>query len=57
MTLKYGIFCLLGLFIAVLLALKNYEMWTGPVSAVPEKGAPKNGWQTRDPSDSRGAEG
>jgi hypothetical protein len=43
MTLKYGIFCLLGLFIAVLLALKNYETWTGPVSgiSVPEKGAPK----------------
>ena len=41
MTLKYGVFCLLGLFIAVLLALKNYETWTGPVSAVPEKAVPK----------------
>jgi hypothetical protein len=41
MTLKYGVFCLLGLFIAVLLALKNYETWTGPVSAVAEKAAPK----------------
>ena len=41
MTLKYGVFCLLGLFIAVLLALKNYETWTGPVSTVPEKAAPK----------------
>ena len=41
MTLKYGVFCLLGLFIAVLLAFKIYETWTGPVSAVPEKAAPK----------------
>jgi hypothetical protein len=41
MTLKYGVFCLLALFIVVLLAIKNHETWTGPVSAVPEKAAPK----------------
>lgn len=37
MTLRYSVLCLLALFIVVLLALKNYETWTAPLSVPLEK--------------------
>ena len=41
MSLRYGVLCLLTLFIIVLLAFKNYETWTAPPEVVTEKASPK----------------
>ena len=41
MSLRYGVLCLLTLFIIVLLAFKNYETWTAPPEAVAEKASMK----------------
>jgi hypothetical protein len=40
-TMRYGILCLLTLFIILLLTLKNYETWTTPLDVPSEKAAPK----------------
>jgi hypothetical protein len=41
LSLRYGVLCLLTLFIIVLLAFKNYETWTAPPEAVAEKASMK----------------
>lgn len=41
MSLRYGLLCLLALFVAVALAVKNYETWTLPAEVAPEKGPAK----------------
>lgn len=41
MALRYSVLCLLALFITVLLALKNYETWTTPLSVPSEKAISK----------------
>ena len=41
MALRYSVLCLLALFIIVLLALKNYETWTAPLSVPLEKAVSK----------------
>jgi hypothetical protein len=38
MSLRYGVFCLLLCFIVLLLALKNYELWTRPIAGTLEEG-------------------
>jgi hypothetical protein len=38
MSLRYGVFCLLLCFVVLLLALKNYELWTRPVAGSLEEG-------------------
>jgi hypothetical protein len=40
-ALRYSVLCLLALFIIVLLALKNYETWTAPLSVPSEKAVSK----------------
>jgi hypothetical protein len=41
MSLRYGVLCLLLVFVVLLLSLKNYETWTRPVKFIPEKDATK----------------
>jgi hypothetical protein len=36
-SFRYGVLCLLVLFIILLLALKNYDVWTRPLGEIPEK--------------------
>jgi hypothetical protein len=38
MSLRYGVFCLLLCFVVLLLALKNYELWTRPIAESLEEG-------------------
>ncbi len=39
--MRYGVLCLLALFIIILLTFKNYETWTAPLDVPSEKAAPK----------------
>ena len=41
MSLRYGVLCLLLVFVVLLLFLKNYETWTRPIKFIPEKEATK----------------
>jgi len=41
LSLKYGVLCLLTLFMIVLLAFKNFETWTAPSEAITGKTSPK----------------
>jgi len=41
MSLKYGMFSLLAMVLILFLIFKNYEIWTRPMEAMPEKGAVK----------------
>ena len=41
MSLRYGVLCLLLVFVVLLLSLKNYETWTRRVKFIPEKNATK----------------
>ncbi len=51
MTLRYGVLCLLAVFIAIILFLKNYETWTRPIEFIPEKEATKkSGTRIENPS-------
>ena len=43
MSLRYGVFCLLLCFVVLLLAVKNYELWTQPVEGLLEEGGTKRG--------------
>ena len=43
MSWRYGIFSLLLLVAVVLLALKNYDVWTQPMEALQEEGKAKKG--------------
>lgn len=38
MSLRYGVFCLLLCFVVLLLALKNFELWTRPIAGSLEEG-------------------
>lgn len=38
MSLRYGVFCLLLCFVVLLLALKNFELWTQPIAGSLEEG-------------------
>jgi hypothetical protein len=38
MSLRYGVFCFLLCFVVLLMALKNYELWTRPIAGSPEEG-------------------
>lgn len=39
--MRYGILCLLALFIIIILTFKNYETWTAPLGVSLEKAAPR----------------
>jgi hypothetical protein len=41
LSLRYGVLCLLALFIMILLAFENYETWTAPSETGVEKVSPK----------------
>ena len=41
MSLRYGVLCLLLVFVVLLLFLKNYETWTRPIKFIPEKNVTK----------------
>ena len=43
MSLRYGVLCLLLCLLVLLLALRNYGLWTQPIAGVPEEAAIKKG--------------
>ena len=50
MSSKYGLLIFLAIVIIFVLAVKNYEIWTSPVEAIPEKVATKRTAKSETPS-------